>query len=194
MEITFNYGGVMPEQIQQQLEKYSGWELIPDFDEDEEDEEEYTTTHGVYFMGDIKSEQEMRKDFKSEGRRWNKKYSEGYLTKEAAADIVAFFDSIVSEENLGCWQVDNWTYDSIVQMKEYKATIKKHEHPDAKTKFRFVDFEGCRYWYEYRLANKGEICLATEDPEKYCNGVYAYSPKDPGNGKAFVVLLSNNHK
>jgi len=134
MEITFNYGGVMPEQIQQQLEKYSGWELIPDFDEDEEDEEEYTTTHGVYFMGDIKSEEEMRKEFKSEGRRWNKKYSEGYLTKEAAADIVAFFDSIVSEEDLGCWQVDNWTYDSIVQMKEYKATIKKHETPRCKNK------------------------------------------------------------
>jgi len=53
---------------------------------------------------------------------------------------------------------------------------------------QYVDHDGIRYWYVYRLANDGEICLGTTDPTKYCNGVYAYSHKDPGDGMAFVVI------
>lgn len=60
------------------------------------------------------------------------------------------------------------------------------------SKEKYIDHEGKRYFYEYRLANDGEICLATTDPDKYCNGVYAYSRKDPGDGLAFVVLRSVN--
>jgi predicted RNase H-like nuclease (RuvC/YqgF family) len=54
---------------------------------------------------------------------------------------------------------------------------------------KFVDHEGIRYWYEYRLAqDRVDICLATTDPNEYCNGTYLYSTKDPGNGMAFVVI------
>ncbi len=57
----------------------------------------------------------------------------------------------------------------------------------------YIDFEGYRYWYEYKLAkNRIDICLATKDPTKYCNGFYLYSDKDPGTGKEFVVTKTNN--
>lgn len=58
-----------------------------------------------------------------------------------------------------------------------------------KTLHNYIDHEGIRYWYEYRLAkHKIDICLATNDPKKYCNGTYLYSVKDPGDGMAFVVI------
>jgi len=53
---------------------------------------------------------------------------------------------------------------------------------------QYVDHDGIRYWYVYRLAEDGDVCLGTTDPTKYCNGVYAYSRKDPGDGMAFVVI------
>ena len=56
-----------------------------------------------------------------------------------------------------------------------------------------IEHEGYWYDYEYKLAkHRKDICLATEDPEKYCNGYYLYSQKDPGNGKAFVIVATNN--
>lgn len=51
------------------------------------------------------------------------------------------------------------------------------------------------YWYEYVLKlarDKVDFCLATEDPNKYCNGYYIYSTKDPGTGKEFVITDSND--
>lgn len=48
--------------------------------------------------------------------------------------------------------------------------------------------EGKIYHYEHRLAKDGEICLATLRPKEYCNGLYRYSKKDPGDGMAFVVV------
>lgn len=50
------------------------------------------------------------------------------------------------------------------------------------------------YWYDYehRLAkDREDICLATKDPEQYCNGTFLYSTKDPGDGKEFVVTDTN---
>ena len=56
-------------------------------------------------------------------------------------------------------------------------------------KLEFIEFEGHKYWYEYRLAkDRKDMCLATKDPKKYCNGIYKYSTKDPGNGMAFVIV------
>ncbi len=56
----------------------------------------------------------------------------------------------------------------------------------------YIMYEGYKYWYEYQLArDRKDICLATTDPKKYCNGLYLFSTKDPGNGKAFVVITSN---
>ncbi len=58
---------------------------------------------------------------------------------------------------------------------------------------RFIDYEGYRYYYEHKPAkHRVDICLATKDPEKYCNGFYVYSDKDPGSGKCFVVTRHNN--
>lgn len=51
------------------------------------------------------------------------------------------------------------------------------------------------YWYEYehRLArDRIDVCLATKDPKEYCNGYYRYSKKDPGTGKEFVIVDSND--
>ena len=62
-----------------------------------------------------------------------------------------------------------------------------------KKQLEYINYEGYKYWYEYRLAkDRIDTCLATKDPEKYCNGFYLYSTKDPGNGKAFVVIKTNN--
>ena len=55
-----------------------------------------------------------------------------------------------------------------------------------------IDYEGYRYCYEKRPGKNGEICLATKDPKKYCNGFYSFSSKDPGSGMAFVVVAHNN--
>jgi len=58
---------------------------------------------------------------------------------------------------------------------------------------KFIEYKGFRYYYEYRIAvDDFDICLATQDPEKYCNGFYLYSDKDPGSSKAFVVIHHNN--
>ncbi len=38
-----------------------------------------------------------------------------------------------------------------------------------------IDYKGHRYVYEYRPGKKGDICLATKDPKRYCNGFYSYS-------------------
>lgn len=55
-----------------------------------------------------------------------------------------------------------------------------------------ITWEGYWYEYEYRLAkDREDICLATKDPEKYCNGTFLYSTKDPGDGKEFVVTDTN---
>ena len=60
-------------------------------------------------------------------------------------------------------------------------------------KEQYLDHNGNRYWYEYMLAKDNDTCLATKDPEKYCNGIYSYSTKDTGNGKAFVVIRTKKN-
>jgi hypothetical protein len=51
------------------------------------------------------------------------------------------------------------------------------------------------YWYEYVLGlglHRQSICLATREPNRYCNGLYLYSSKDPGSGKCYIVVDTNN--
>jgi hypothetical protein len=56
-----------------------------------------------------------------------------------------------------------------------------------------ISYKGYIYYYEYKLAkNKVDICLATKDPTKYCNGFFLYSDKDAGNGKEFVIVAHDN--
>lgn len=56
-----------------------------------------------------------------------------------------------------------------------------------------IKYEGFWYEYEYRLAkHRKDVCLATENPQRYCNGYYLYSDKDPGSGMAFVIINTNN--
>lgn len=57
----------------------------------------------------------------------------------------------------------------------------------------FVNHLGYKYWYEYRIAkHRVDICLATKNPQEYCNGFYLYSDKDPGSAKAFVITRTDN--
>lgn len=52
---------------------------------------------------------------------------------------------------------------------------------------------GYKYWWEKKAAkHKVDICLGTTDPEKYCNGVFLYSSKDPGTGIEFVVVNTDD--
>ena len=56
-----------------------------------------------------------------------------------------------------------------------------------------IEMNGYWYQYEHKLAiNRIDICLATKDPKKYCNGYYKYSYKDPGSGKEFVIVDTND--
>jgi hypothetical protein len=55
-----------------------------------------------------------------------------------------------------------------------------------------VSMNGFRYWYEHIVSHKGDMCLSTNNPNKYCNGYYAYSPKDPGSGKCFVIVETDD--
>ncbi len=55
-----------------------------------------------------------------------------------------------------------------------------------------VSMNGFRYWYEHIVAHKGDMCLSTKNPNKYCNGYHAYSPKDPGSSKCFVIIETDD--
>lgn len=56
----------------------------------------------------------------------------------------------------------------------------------------FIDHNGYRYWYEPAPArNRKDFCLATRDPQRYCNGFYLYSDKDPGAGIEYVIRYTN---
>ena len=63
---------------------------------------------------------------------------------------------------------------------------------DNTTLIDYIDYEGYIYVYQRRPGKNGDICLATKDPKKYCNGFYSFSSKDPGSGMAFVVISHNN--
>jgi len=55
--------------------------------------------------------------------------------------------------------------------------------------YKAVNHAGIIYWYREALgAHRKTLCLATNDPTSYCNGVYLYSDKDPGSGKVFEVV------
>jgi len=49
-----------------------------------------------------------------------------------------------------------------------------------------------KHYEQKQGKDKADTCLATTDPQRYCNGFYLYSTKDPGSGKAFVVVKTNN--
>lgn len=60
-------------------------------------------------------------------------------------------------------------------------------------KIEQIEHEGYLYWYQHKLArNRVDFCLATKDPKRYCNGYYLYSDKDPGSGREFVIVKTNN--
>ncbi len=56
-----------------------------------------------------------------------------------------------------------------------------------------LEWKGYWFKYEHKLARHGiDICLATTNPEKYCNGYYQYSRKDLGSGKEYVIVNTND--
>ena len=56
-----------------------------------------------------------------------------------------------------------------------------------------INWNGYWYEYEHKLArHRIDVCLATTDPQRYCNGYYRYSDKDTGSGKEFVIVDTND--
>lgn len=57
-----------------------------------------------------------------------------------------------------------------------------------------IKYNGYTYYYsnEVNPIDRESICLATKNPDEYCNGFYLYSKKDPSSGRPFVVIDHNN--
>lgn len=105
-------------------------------------------------------------------------FNEGKLEQEKLADMVGF-----------CQMVIDRLYDNGHIAAKSKREIEIENPP-----MEFIDYNGYRYWFEWRLGKDDDICLATNNPREYCNGFYAYSSKDPGSGMAYVVTKTNNPK
>jgi hypothetical protein len=61
-------------------------------------------------------------------------------------------------------------------------------YPEQPSEKDAILYNGTLYWYEKRLAKNGDVCLATKNPKEYCNGLFSYSSKDPGDGLEYVVI------
>jgi hypothetical protein len=61
-------------------------------------------------------------------------------------------------------------------------------YPEQPIESNAILYNGTLYWYEKRLAKNGDVCLATKNPKEYCNGLFSYSSKDPGDGLEYVVI------
>ena len=58
---------------------------------------------------------------------------------------------------------------------------------------RLVFHKGFWYLYVHKLArHRKDYCVASKNPQEYNNGYYLYSDKDPGSGKEFVIIETNN--
>lgn len=60
------------------------------------------------------------------------------------------------------------------------------------TEQNYVEYNGYKYYYKHRVAKDREIVLATTDIERYCNGFYTYSCKDPGDGICYVIIKTDD--
>lgn len=99
-----------------------------------------------------------------------------------------------AEEFLFEWEIDNnpfypkpcrWDYTMVAQFAK--------EYDEHRNNFGVIEHNGYAYWYEYKLAkHRVDFCLSTKNPQKYCNGYYLYSDKDPGDGKCFVIVKSTD--
>ena len=125
MEITIKYNAVMPENIKAAFYKYTGIELQADFNESKEKKGRKTesTAFGDYFGGDNKDEAQMRKEFKSEGRRFHAVYSEGWYTMKDMINAAAFFDTICPKKKQ-CWYVSGYSQDCIMNKKYHELRAK----------------------------------------------------------------------
>lgn len=56
---------------------------------------------------------------------------------------------------------------------------------------KIITHKGFWYRYDFLIPRVGiDYCLATNEPEQYCNGIYKY--KDKLDKKEFVILDTNN--
>ncbi len=104
------------------------------------------------------------------------------------------------------WKIEgDFYFDNPEELKKFKEELKKFfeinycgeityvETFEEQNELECIEYKGHLYWYDYKLAKHGvDTCLATKDPKKYCNGIYLFSTKDEGNGKAFVIVKTNN--
>ena len=101
-------------------------------------------------------------------------FNDGKIEREKLADMIGF-----------CQMVIDRLYDN--------GDILIKSGQEIEDESEFIDFEGYRYWYQHKLAiDRKSICLGTMNPKEYCNGLYLYSTKDPGDGMAFVVVKTDN--
>jgi hypothetical protein len=101
-------------------------------------------------------------------------FNDGKIEREKLADMLGL-----------CTMIIDRLYDN--------GDIMVKSEQEIEDESDFVVFEGYRYWYQHKLAtDRVSICLGTKNPKLYCNGLYTYSTKDPGDGRAFVVVKTDN--
>lgn len=88
---------------------------------------------------------------------------------------------IEAEKELIAFGLDVINHMKILNVMKFIHNIQMHS----------VEYMGVTYYYEHGLANDGDICLATDNPKLYCNGIYTFSSKDPGDGMAYIVLFTD---
>lgn len=90
----------------------------------------------------------------------------------------------------GCSSIDyNKWIDAVRKREKNNGSTRVVEQLPEKG---IVSMNGFRYWYKHIVASKGDMCLSTKNPNKYCNGYHAYSHKDPSNGKCFVITQTDD--
>lgn len=74
-------------------------------------------------------------------------------------------------------------------MKQYVKYLNQPQNSELPVpKEGIIEHDNMIYWFKYKLAKNGNLCLATQNPYEYCNGTFGYSDKDPGDGMEFVVV------
>jgi len=120
------------------------------------------------------------------------KYSRNNALHDLAVRIDHLYSPDISEEEIDelCpWDKELFPINYEKWCEGFKAALSKLKPRDELIPQKgVIEHDGMIYWFEYKLAKDGNLCLATKNPYRYCNGTYAFSSKDPGTGKAFVII------
>jgi len=136
------------------------------------------------------------------------------INVEKIIKVTGFHVTAPGDESVGIfpatWEIKNdFYFDNQKELDIFKFEIKslfefycgevtnvitfEEQNELEQNELEHIEYKGYLYWYEYKLAkHRVDMCLATKNPKKYCNGFYLFSTKDEGNGKAFVIVKTNN--